>query len=569
VNFLGDNLKRIIAVVIVVVLTSTGLIGLGGVDGAQAATVDTRYVEGSDKQAFLFNPLVVNKFDLKTTAEAEAALRADPTNYHAATLKVTTPKGISSTYKVGVRIKGGWGSYRDLDDKAAFKIKMNFSVKGQKLYGIKKFTLNNMVQDPSMLHEAVSYRLFRAMGVAAPRVGYANVLFNGRNYGLHSNIETYDDELFERWYSAKTDHLYEGGYGTEVGPDMEVDEGSKTDKSDVTELQTINNELSGEAWFNAIRAKVNLNQMIMNWAVEHYIGHWDGYTNNWPNNYYVHKPAGGLFTMHPWGTDQTWIRWNALVDDGATMMTRCIQYQPCQDIYLGALTKIEKKLPSLALPTMVDRIWVKILPALTADPRKPYSVEDSTGHMQATKEFMANRFAEVQAFNAARSAPTLSVTYPRSGFKVGGILKPTVKKTGNGTVTFSRIQGDGVCDVDPITGFVTVRRGGTCKVGVQTSRTESHQAVMTTVTRKIPKLTSRIIVAAFNPLAKLQVMNLAVLTDSTGNVSYKRKSGTCRVAGSQVTALASSGKCLVSISVASDANYSKYSRVVTISMVRP
>jgi hypothetical protein len=92
---------------------------------------------------------------------------------------------------------------------------------------------------------------------------------------------------------------------------------------------------------------------------------------------------------------------------------------------------------------------------------------------------------------------------------------------------------------------------------------------MTTITRKIPKLTSRIIVAAFNPLPKLQAMNLAVLTDSTGTVSYKRKSGTCRVTGSQVTALASSGKCQVSISVASDANYSKYSKVVTISMVRP
>jgi hypothetical protein len=116
---------------------------LSGVSGAQAAPakIDTRYVEGTDKQAFIFNPLVVNKVELNMTEGDLQALRDAPTEYHAATLKMTTPKGVSAVYRVGVRIKGGWGSYVNLDNKAGFKIKMNFSVKGQKFYGIKKFTL--------------------------------------------------------------------------------------------------------------------------------------------------------------------------------------------------------------------------------------------------------------------------------------------------------------------------------------------------------------------------------------------------------------------------------------------
>ena len=560
---------RKLSVLLALLLTFTFL---SAASGAQAATpkIDTRYVEGTDKQAFLFNPLVVNKFEINMTPADEAALRSAPTEYHAATLKVTSPKGVSSVYRVGVRIKGGWGSYRDLDSKAGFKIKMNFSVKGQKFYGIKKFTLNNMVQDASMLHEATSYRLFRAMGVPAPRVGYANVLFNGIDYGLHSNVETYDDQMFERWKAGETAHLYEGGYGTEVGPDMQVDDGNEFDKTDVTEVQAINNNFSGEQWFNQVRAKVDLNQMIMNWAVEHYIGHWDGYARGWPNNYFLHRTKGGLFTMHPWGTDQTWQleHLDPFIGTEAILMARCIQHQPCEELYHSALTKIEQKLPGLDLPTMTDRIWSKIQAANIADPRKPYSTYDSIGSIAATKVFMNSRFAELQTYNAARKSAMLTASYSLTGLKVGGVIKPKLSKTGDGTLTYSRIQGDGVCEIDGATGWITVSRGGTCWVGVQTSRTSTYQAVMRTVKLKIPVLASRINVDAFGVLPKGQTLLLSVTADSVRTVTAKLVSGKCRVSGLTVRALASSGSCKVALNVAADGIFAKATKTLTIRMTR-
>ncbi len=559
---MSRKLKALFASLLVFAFLSSGV-------SAQAVTpkVDTRYVSGSDKQAFLFNPLVVNKFEIKMTAAEEAALRNAPTEYHAATFKATTPKGVSAVYRVGVRIKGGWGSYRDLDSKAGFKIKMNFSVKGQKFYGMKKLTLNNMVQDSSMLHEAISYRLFRAMGVPAPRVGYANVLFNGINYGLHSNIETYDDQMFERWKSGETAHLYEGGYGTEVGPDMEVDDGSTTDKSDVIALQEINNNLSGADWFNAVRTKVDLNEMIMNWAVEHYIGHWDGYTRGWPNNYFIHRVKGGLFTMHPWGTDQTWTP-GELIDDGATMMTRCIQYQPCNELYRTAMTKIEAKLPSLEMSAMVDRIWSKIRASNIADPRKPYSTEESIGSVESTKSFIVSRFAELQTFNGSRALATLTMSYPKSGFKVAGVIKPKLSKTGDGTLSFSRIQGDGVCDVDATTGWVTLHRGGTCWVAAQTAQTATHQAVVRSVKIKVPTLASRLTVASYGPVVNGQLLTLSVTADSVRTITAKVVSGKCRVSGLNVRALASSGTCKVVLNVAADGIFGKATKTLTIRMTR-
>lgn len=534
---------------------------------AQAAVVvDKTYVEGTDTQAFLFNPLTVNQIDITMTPAAEAALRADLRVYQPATIKLTTALGSTSTYAVGVHVKGGWGSFRSLDEKAAFKVKVNYSVPGQTIYGVKKFTLNNMVQDASMLHEAVSYRLFRALGVAAPRVGYANVSFNGANFGLHSNIETYDKPMLKRWFPGGTELLYEGAYGVEVGPDLEVDEGSTTDRSEVTQLRDWNNSLSGKAWFDTIRTKVDLNQMIMNWAVEHYIGHWDGYTRGWPNNYYLHKPTGGLFTMHPWGTDQTWGWDGPLMDDGATMMGRCIQYQPCQDLYLKALAEIQAKVPTLGLVAMVDKIWTNISPSVQLDPRKPYGYWDSENSKNATKNFIDYRFQALVNNNGTRQIGSLSASYAKTGFKVRATVKPKVTRSGDGTVTFSRIQGVGVCEVDPNTGAVLILNSGVCQVAAQTSKTNGFHASMVSTTLNIPKLASRILVPVYPALRYGKSQTISAVTESTGALSVRLKSGRCRVTGKTVRALASSGKCLVTLSVAGDANYLKASGVLTINL---
>lgn len=557
-------MKRLMRLTLALVVLVSGIVIPQSVQAAEV--VDKTYVEGTDQQAFLFNPLVVNQIDLAMTPEAEAALRNDLRTYQPATMTLTTPLGRTRAYEVGVHVKGGWGSFRSLDEKAAFKVKVNYSVPGQTIYGVKKFTLNNMVQDASMLHEAVSYRLFRALGVAAPRVGYANVSFNGANFGLHSNIETYDKPMLKRWYPNGTEFLYEGAYGVEVGPDLEVDEGSTTDRSEVTQLRDWNNSLSGKAWFDTIQTKVDLNQMIMNWAVEHYIGHWDGYTRGWPNNYYLHKPVGGLFTMHPWGTDQTWDWDGPFLDDGATMMTRCVQYQPCQDLYLKALAEIQAKLPSLSLTTMVDKIWTKISPSIAADPRKPYSYGDSEWSKNSTKSFITNRYQALVSNNGTRQRSSLSISYASTSFKVLGTISPKLTFTGNGSLSFWRIDGTNVCQVDPISGRITILNSGVCRVAVQISKTDAFHGTMATTKLTVPKMASRVNVAQYPSLRYGRSMTLSTTTDSTGTVSVKLKSGRCRVSGKTVKALASSGKCIISVSVAGDSRYLNATKYYSVTL---
>ena len=555
-------MKRFLGAAVALALVAFGFSSPAAVSAAPV--VDKTYVEGLDPQAFLFNPLQVNRIDLTMTPQAEAALRQDPRVYQPATIKLTTELGATTVYNVGLHIKGGWGSYRSLEEKTGFKVKVDFSVKGQTIYGIKKFTLNNMVQDDSMLHEATSYRLFRAMGVPAPRVGYANVYFNGLNYGLHSNIETYDKQMLKRWFPAGTTHLLEGAYGVEVGPDMQVDEGSFLDLQDVTELRDLNNSLSGQAWFDAIRSRVDLNEMIMEWAVEHYILHWDGYTRNWPNNYYVHRDKNGQFTMLPWGTDQTWVRWNDFIDDGATMMTRCVNYQPCRDLYESAVARIQSKIPSLDLPGMADKIWPKISASVLSDPRRPYSYDQVQSSIAATKASMNSRFTELVNRNGNTQASSISLTYPSDKFALQAIVKPKLVVTGDGALSFKRLQGAGICEVDSATGNIRVLNSGVCLVASQKDQTANYHSVMVLVRLLIPIMPTRIITPASVSVRSGRSVTIDPERESSGALKLRLVSGKCKVSGKTVKALASSGKCLITVSVAGDESYLAASKTVTV-----
>src|SRR5262245_43098874 len=84
-------------------------------------------------------PTTVVAIDLQLPPASVAALEADPDEYVEGTFALAesdgTPAGIgpySAPLTVGVRLKGSAGSFRDLSAKAAFKVKFNEFVKGQK-----------------------------------------------------------------------------------------------------------------------------------------------------------------------------------------------------------------------------------------------------------------------------------------------------------------------------------------------------------------------------------------------------------------------------------------------------
>ena len=86
-----------------------------------------------------------------------------PRSYYPGAVKI----GATDFPGSGVRIKGGCGSSRTLDEKAAFKANLSWDdpavpgcAKSRKYKGIKKITLNNQVEDASYTHGRIGYDFF-------------------------------------------------------------------------------------------------------------------------------------------------------------------------------------------------------------------------------------------------------------------------------------------------------------------------------------------------------------------------------------------------------------------------
>lgn len=241
------------------------------------------------------------------------------------------------------------------------------------LGNLKSLTLNSMSQDASKIHEYSAYKLYNAMNVPAPRVGYAKITVDigGRSYdkGLFAIIEPYDETFASARFATHTQHIYEPcNHWTDVtkagaakgGADctnsiFEVKSGwskapNKLDLKALAEIQ----KLKGADWWQAMQRYTDRSEFVRMWAVENFISAWDSYSGAIVNNYYLRTDNLGVFTMMPTGPDETFeynfkmdalsIGYPLIYSDFKVqskgrgyMFTRCLQYQPCLNEYLDDL----------------------------------------------------------------------------------------------------------------------------------------------------------------------------------------------------------------------------------------
>ena len=354
---------------------------------------------------WLFDATTVHEIDLSLPQASRDALAIDPETYVAGTFALTGPAGTYGPLAVGVRLKGHT-SFRDLSGKAAFKIKFNHSVDGQRFHGLEKLTLNNMVQDASMLHEAIGYEAFRATGVAAPRVGFAYVTVDGDDYGVYANVETVDSVALARWFES-TRHLYEGVIAEDVTPGgagaFEIDEGNE-DRSDLEVL--IDAVADDEGSFSdRMDGVADLQQMVRMWATEKYIGQWDGYAGQdgrfWPRNYFLHSDATGVFSMLPWGLDQALSLRLPYGTSAGVLFDRCLAEPECAAAYAAAVADVRATVGALHLEDKAQQVAAVLEPWQAIDPRRENSLEQIAAGVAAARTFLAERPADTRWLSQA------------------------------------------------------------------------------------------------------------------------------------------------------------------------
>lgn len=415
----------------------TALALAAAVAGVLGAAPAARAASPAD---WLYEPTTFTEINLTLSPASVATLEAEPEDHYVpGAFSLAETDGVpgsagsfSAPIEVGIRLKGSSGSFRTLAEKAAFKIKFDEFVDGQTFYGLEKMTLNNMVQDPSMVHEATTYEAFRSLGVPSPHVGYTYLRVNGESFGLHLNVESLDQIALEKQlgpFLSPPQHLYEGESGADVTPAksglLEVDEGKKKEKGDLTALVNAV-AASSPSFSERVDGLADLEEMTRMWAVEKYVGHWDGYSGftmpgaELPNNYYLYSDAAGEFQMLPWGTDQTWVDALPFESDGGVLFNECkaeMATGGCQELYRTALDEALQDLVALdpdriaSCASAALRPWQQYEQVQSAPARLPFTQKQIDDGFWATHEFILERPTELAGFLSA-SVPTAPPEQP-------------------------------------------------------------------------------------------------------------------------------------------------------------
>ena len=133
---------------------------------------------------------------------------------------------------VGIRGKGNTSlsTVSSMDsDRYSFKIEFDQYDSAKTYYGLDKLSLNNLIQDNTMMKDYLTYQMMNEFGTAAPLCSYVYITVNGEDWGLYLAVEAVEESFLQRKYGNDYGELYKpdsmnmgGGRGN--GKDFNFDD---------------------------------------------------------------------------------------------------------------------------------------------------------------------------------------------------------------------------------------------------------------------------------------------------------------------------------------------------------
>jgi hypothetical protein len=202
---------------------------------------------------------------------------------------------------VGIKLKGAAGSFREWDDRPALTVKVGQVRRRQRWRTLKKFHLNNAVQDDTWQHDLLAADVTTRAGIPAARVSHARVWLNGRDVGLYVLKEALDKTFLARHFPNNDGNLYDGGFCQESTSTSRRTRGAV--RTTTPTWKALREALAivdlKERWAK-VDTLVDVKACVNFMAMELLVNHWDGYTQN-RNNYRMYfRPTrrGGSFPRH-------------------------------------------------------------------------------------------------------------------------------------------------------------------------------------------------------------------------------------------------------------------------------
>lgn len=249
----------------------------------------------------LFTNSVVLKLQLEIAPSGVESLRLDPRTY----VPVIIREGDRAYTNAQAHLKGSIGSFRKLEDKPGFTIRLRGAATAGSFHGLKKFHLNNSVQDASYLSEWVCTELFREAGVPATRVAHALVELNSRKLGLYVLLESMDQEFLGRYFLNSKGNLYGDSRFADISEPLARMEGKgELTRADLKALTAAAQERDPAKLVRDFPQVLDLDHFLSFMALEVMLCHWDGYTFA-AHNYRVYEdPDSGKAFFFPHDMDQ-------------------------------------------------------------------------------------------------------------------------------------------------------------------------------------------------------------------------------------------------------------------------
>lgn len=301
------------------------------------------------------------------------------------------------TYKdIGVRLKGH-RSMRAIDNKPSFKLRFDKYVEGTQFLGQTQLTLNNLVEDPTMVREILGYNLLRELGVPAPKIGYAEVYVNQELYGLYAIIENMDETFLARSFSDNSGGLYEGEYGCDMFEEdvegFERDSGKddkRTDLHGLAQAAAAPPEQIFDRLFDREKGLLHTDAFLTYLAVSAFVGDFDGYRHS--HNYRVYRnPAENKWYFIPWGLDRTFKQHLPLFDSEGLLAKRCFADARCRLEYVRTLKKVADRFEAMQLEQGLHVVSAFIDGTARKDTRKPYDDAEIQKARTQLLEFIKER----------------------------------------------------------------------------------------------------------------------------------------------------------------------------------
>ncbi len=176
----------------------------------------------------LFDNTRVHTVDIVMNDWDEFISNATSEEYYAANVVID-----GEAYKnVAIRGKGNTSlsTVSSLDsERYSFKIEFDHYDNSITYHGLDKLSLNNLIQDSTMMKDYLTYTMMNEFGAAAPLCSFVYITVNGEDWGLYLAVEGLEDSFLKRNYGSDYGELYKpdsmsfgGGRGN--GKDFNMDD---------------------------------------------------------------------------------------------------------------------------------------------------------------------------------------------------------------------------------------------------------------------------------------------------------------------------------------------------------